>query len=91
MIRDTKTFVEAERRAVSSLSSAIGSLAVARFLKDDPGALRAFVEEIATGRPNAIRTMEALSSDLERLEEIVDTLSEVRSRLESQMETKAQH
>lgn len=91
MIRDTKSFAQAERTAVSSLSSAIGSLAVARFLKDDPAALRAFVDEIATGRPNAVRTMEALSSDLERLEEIVETLSEVRSRLARQIETKAQH
>lgn len=91
MIRDTKSFAQAERTAVSSLSSAIGSLAVASFLKDDPAALRTFVGEVATGRPNAVRTLEALSSDLQRLESIVETLAEVRSRLASQIESQAQH
>jgi len=85
MIKHTKSFVEAERLAVSSLSSAISSLAVARFLRDDPVAFRDLVEEAASGRPNAVRTVKALSDDLETLESIVQTLSAVKSRIASEM------
>ncbi len=84
MIRDTKSFVNAERHAVATLSSAISSLAIASFVNDDPAAFRALIDEVASGRPNAVRAMKAMSDDLETLESIVRTLSSVRATIASE-------
>lgn len=81
MNRQNELFRKAERRAVSSLSSAIGSLAIAGFLSEHEGGLSEFVEDVASGKPNALRAMEALTSDIETLEAAARVLTILKAKV----------